>query len=240
MIDITVAFPVGYKPEYKLYLPECLESIRQQTKKPYELIIVDDAAHLDRDDSMFDVGAEHGTMIYKFPWYFGLCAGTNTCMSLARTQWVYIMSCDDKFLVDDALEQTETEILKHKQELAWYFPYMIYDKPILKDTELGYLVKWPTMVGVMPREHFLRSGGLHPVSEFTAPDHVLKTLFETKLAPYKYYPIGNPEQPTYYARFHKASHTETAGKWGPYLDMTHIAEKVVQFWEPPQWTEGFR
>jgi len=236
-VDITVAFPVGPKEVHKQYLQECLESIRAQTKKPYEVIIVDDAANLDEELDTFYELAEEGTLIHKFPWHFGICAGFNACVSLSETSWVYLMAADDK-LMPDALEKAERALLRHKQQLGWYFPAMLYDNPDLPGGRV--ITSWPTLVGVVHKDLWLKTGGVPVVSEMTAPDHVLKQLLEQKVPGFKYFTIDAPGEYSYYARFHKGSHTETSGRWGPYLDMLHITEKVLEFWEPPEWTEGLR
>lgn len=233
MIDITVAFPIGRTPEYRQYLPKCLESIKAQTKKPYELLIVDDAAHLEFSE-LGDL--ECRTRIYRFPWYFGVCAGLNACVSLSRTEWVFLMSCDDELLRVDFLERAEATVERTQNRLAWYYPCIYYDKPEAEPK----VRPWPVMAGLVNKELWLKTGGLHVMTEFIAPDHAFKELLERRIEGFEYIAIDDPEQPSYYSRYHKASYTETIGKYGPVLEQYETARKIVELWEPPKWTEGFR
>lgn len=50
--DISVVIPVGPKKEYLEWLPECIESVMNQTHKPKEIIIVDDSCGVLIDESI--------------------------------------------------------------------------------------------------------------------------------------------------------------------------------------------
>ena len=64
MEKITVVIPVGPNPVYKEYLPECIESVLNQTYPPDEIFVVDDAAGVNVR-ALFDIFEEpfnwHGT-----------------------------------------------------------------------------------------------------------------------------------------------------------------------------------
>lgn len=55
-MNITVVVPVGPFASNKRWLPECLESIKAQTRQPDELILIDDMADLGPGDLMFYMG----------------------------------------------------------------------------------------------------------------------------------------------------------------------------------------
>ena len=62
---ISVIVTVGPDPSYKKYLQECLESILSQGIFPMEVVLVDDAAHLNEKEYR-----EYTTFV-KNEWNFG-------------------------------------------------------------------------------------------------------------------------------------------------------------------------
>lgn len=227
-LAITIAFPVGPNPAYKEYLPELMQSIRDQRKHPFEVIIVDDAAGLNPHDPMFQVPGCR-TYMWKQPWRIGLVGSLNTCMALAQTEYVYLAASDD-VLMPNALLMAADTYENHRRAKAWYFP-------VLKNDEPGHpgIITQPIMVGMIPRDYFLRTGGLVPATEASAPDSCWHYVLEAHYKGYNYIQIG--KEPTYYARYHKQSHTQTSGKWGGSLDMVSMGNKAIANWEPPVWTQ---
>jgi len=238
MIKLTVAIAVGPGDYNKRHLHKCLDSIRQQQRPPEYVLIVDDAAHLDFDDPMFCDLGRRGIRTHKFAWNLGICAAYNTCVSLAPTDWVYLMSSDDE-LMPHALLEAEKAIVGNDEKIGWYWPFLFYDKPKPEHPE-GLVVTWPVFVGVVHREIWLRSGGLQVVAEKVSPDYALRKLLQHMMPDVQFIGIGSPENPTYYSRYSVESYTGKFGQWGTQFGMYPIAEKVVELWEHPKWTEGFR
>lgn len=72
------------------YLKECLESIRNQTFKDFELIVVDDGSTEDMSgiEDLCDI-------YYRFGENKGISATRNMSMDLARGEYIFIVDSDD-------------------------------------------------------------------------------------------------------------------------------------------------
>ena len=66
MADISVVIPVGPDPAYLEWLPECIESVWNQTHPPKEIIIIDDGKHFAYDDPVWRAWIS-SALIDKFP-----------------------------------------------------------------------------------------------------------------------------------------------------------------------------
>ena len=91
------------------YIEKLIGSIKNQTYKDYEVIIVDD---MSTDDS-----PEMIKELKEQDWYFGINehkrynGGTrNVAVDLARGDYIVFMDCDDYFYRPDALEKISDEI----------------------------------------------------------------------------------------------------------------------------------
>lgn len=71
MTDISVVIPVGPNPAYLGWLPECIESVMNQTHKPKEILIIDDSGGVFIDES---ISFCYGKGRLKFIDLFGLPA----------------------------------------------------------------------------------------------------------------------------------------------------------------------
>lgn len=105
-------------PNYnsELYIEKLIGSIKNQTYKDYEVIIVDD---MSTDDS-----PEMIKELKEPDWYFGINehkrynGGTrNVAVDLAGGDYIVFMDCDDYFYRPDALEKISDEIDRTRADL---------------------------------------------------------------------------------------------------------------------------
>lgn len=102
MIDVSVIIPVGPMPENETFLPELIQSICEQSERPKEVVIVDDAAHLSQEckDVVGFALVDHGIEVQwiKNQWNLGEASSRNIGTINASCEWVFQASYDDKML----------------------------------------------------------------------------------------------------------------------------------------------
>ncbi len=75
-------------------LPDCLESIRDWVD---EIIIVDTGS----DDKTIEIAKSYGAKIYHQKWEGNFSKHRNYSLSLASSEWVFIIDADERMVVDD-------------------------------------------------------------------------------------------------------------------------------------------
>jgi len=101
------------------YVVECLESIRDQTYLPIELIIMDDCSRDDSVSIMKKWLAETG-MTAKFVAHsrnVGLCSTLNEALTYAHGQFVSIVATDDVYM-PDKIERQVNQLMSLDSEYA--------------------------------------------------------------------------------------------------------------------------
>lgn len=88
-VPITVAIPVGPHPSNTRWLDECLQSIREQTVQPDEVLLIDDGAHLPQWS---------GLRTWQTPWRSGVAHSFNYGVALAKNELVFMLGSDDRLL----------------------------------------------------------------------------------------------------------------------------------------------
>lgn len=214
--DVTVVVPVGPHCAYRDYLGECLQSIREQTVQPQEIIVVDDMA---------------GLPAYSFPdcriikndWLQGAADSWNRGVANAITNPVFLMGSDDK-LMPTCLEECMAEYERQQKLDAWYNVTIE-----LQNGETSWLFNNAAMV---TKGLWNMTGGFPP-SAFAGPDalllsimmvHMSKRMVQVKQGTPLYWCRQHPEQDTLRnaARFNQ-----------PTIDIRNIETRD---WKPPFWT----
>jgi glycosyltransferase involved in cell wall biosynthesis len=75
------------------YLAEAIESARQQTRAPLEIVVVDDAS----SDGSADVAAAAGACVYRMPANGGPSAARNLAIRHARGDYIAMLDADDSW-----------------------------------------------------------------------------------------------------------------------------------------------
>lgn len=113
-----------------------LDSIRDQTFKDYELIVVCDSC----TDSTADVAAEYGARVFEVSYHLdGLTR--NKGLDEARGEWILFMDDDDWYLHEYVFQQLAEMAGKHDED-AICFSFLDH-----RD-DIGYIRQFPDSVGV--------------------------------------------------------------------------------------------
>ena len=109
------------KPFFSVIVPEHnssefmrkgLDSIRRQTFKDYELIIVCDAC----DDKTVGISCEYGDRIFQTD-AGKPCAARNKGLDEARGEWILFMDDDDWWMREDAFQIIADNVGKHGEDV---------------------------------------------------------------------------------------------------------------------------
>ena len=187
---ISVCTPVGPDPHYKQYLPECLESVRTQSKPPSSIILVDDMAGL-------DPVAYADCNIWRSPWRLGIPAVANIGYMLSRTDLVFQLSCDDR-LMPRCLEMCWHEWERRKDPLGFYWVDIEYST--------GEKQALPTGHAMIHKDLWRHTGGYPVESGVGACDHIfINMLMEHPEAGHLWRVPGGP---LYWHREHELQYTK--------------------------------
>jgi len=134
LVPISVVIPVGPNPAYLEWLPEAIESVRQQTHKASEIFLVLDGTFEFRVDDYIGIvnptfdfrnGKRYFSKynelftVYRAPVRLGVAAIYNIGVALAENNCVFMLGSDDK-LMPTCLEECALAYEKNNQKDAWY------------------------------------------------------------------------------------------------------------------------
>lgn len=124
------------------YLATAINSVRSQTYRHYEIIVIDDGS----DDNTKDIAEAFSEVIYVFQQNQGLAAARNTGIDHSRGEFLVFLDSDD-WLLNTALETNLSYLLK-KPEIAFvsgaHKIYYEQDRSwhdIIKDVENNHYCK---------------------------------------------------------------------------------------------------
>ena len=202
MEPISVVVPVGPDERYLEYLPECIESILNQTYKPTEIILVDDGANLvDKFKynltSFFDYNrlsyGKDGTLLYlreSFPyvilyktlWNVGVPDAFNFGVALAENNLVFMLGSDDK-MMPTCLEKCVESYEKHQKE-GWYF--------VKYQLQSGSVMQIQNNTAMVTKKLWEETGGFPPSAGVGACDALLLSIM-MKHMPDRIIPVESEE-----------------------------------------------
>ena len=234
--------PVGPKSGHKKYLAECIESILNQIKRPDEILILDDQAHLkilDRPDvgKLFVEDAEFPRLSYRTPeiniwdspWLSGPTTMFNYGVALAKNEWVAFLGSDDK-LYPTALEKAEKAIEAAADPNGYYNFSCFID-------ENQSVVSWFNHASVVSKSLWKLTGGLHPMSITGAMDAAFISVL-MKHMPEHLHKIAEGE-PLYWVRSHPDQYTlESTSRYGTFV--IQLRDDLTREWKKPEWTKGWK
>lgn len=96
-LPISVIVPLGPFPQTEEFLGELLDSLYQQTLPPAEVVIIDDAAHIDQPSCRLPM------QFIRNAWNLGEAASRNIAIARAKHPWVFQAAYDDT-MEPDCLE----------------------------------------------------------------------------------------------------------------------------------------
>lgn len=225
---ITVVIPVGPDPVYKEFLTTAIESVREQTVPPSELLIIDDQAHLDAGPSK--LATAHGRVIdrrvWQTPWLSGVAHSFNFGVALARNDLVFMLGSDDR-LEPHCLEDCLRAYEANQGKAAYYWVDVQYS-----DGEQQRLACNAAMV----HKDMWRSSGGFPVESAVGPcDTMLISILMTHGDAGVMVHVESDKPPYWYRRhdrtYSRVRGSKFGGVHGP------IRDKVTELWQRPAWAE---
>jgi glycosyltransferase involved in cell wall biosynthesis len=228
---ITVAVPIGPFKGCTLYLEECLDSIRTQTQKASELLIIDDMANpIAWRNILTRVVAKGGLedtriTVIDNPWLMGVAASFNIGVATAVNDLVIMLGSDDK-LLPNCIEQCTKAWLARKEPLGYYHMDVQYDNGEIQDL--------PCNAAMVHKRLWQHTGGFPPETSIGAPDAAFISILLTHASAGKLIRIGGG--PLYWVRRHVDQDT---AKRGPYQNaILQVRNLVALGWKQPQWGRG--
>ena len=215
---ITVVIPVGPSEANKRWLDECLDSVRNQSFKADEILLIDDQAHLDSNDYP-------DTNIWKTPWLSGVAHAFNFGISFAKNELVVMLGSDD-WLEPDALKRLKQTYEKHK-ELDAYYSFTV------RYSDDGELQDEPCNCAAVTKGLWKLTGGFPVESEIGACDSIFISMM---LVHHNDRLIKVAEgHPLYNYRRHDNSDTGTRSMayQGPIFI---VRDLFTRNWKKPTWT----
>ncbi len=231
---ITVAIPVGPDPIYKELLPECIESVRNQTTKPDEILIIDDQAHLDvmnfeghlhiRGDSKDRLLDGLDVHVWKTPWLVGVPHAFNFGVALASNDLVIMLGSDDRlepWAIEDCLAAWE----RHKDLLGYYWMDVQYAS--------GEQQSLACNAAMVHKDLWRHTGGF-PVQSAVGPcDTILISMMLAKNGEAGNFYHVESAKPPYWYRDHGATFTKKNGAY--YAAAGIVRDAFTVGWEKPTW-----
>jgi len=147
MVDITVVTAVGPYPHNTKWLPQCVESVWNQTVLPFEYIMVDDGAN---------IGEIEGVRIIKLHKNIGIW-GINKGIEQTRSDWVVLLSSDDmlgKYCIEWLSNGISDQLAINGGEPFLYrFPVFLSSQEIVIRNGICFHINVWKEVGGMPERN---------------------------------------------------------------------------------------
>lgn len=210
MPEVSVAIPVGPHASNTRWLWECLESVRKQTHKAKEIILVDDGAELYYADWGDDL------KIWHSPWRLGVAHAFNMGVGLANTECVFMLGSDDT-LEPKCLERC----VDAYDGMGYYHVCVRYQN--------GDLQNIPCNAAMVTKSLWLYTGGFPVESAVGAPDAALLSMLYAKRP--KLIKQVAENVPLYNYRAHPETETSLRyTTWEPVI--LEVRDLVTKLWEP--------
>lgn len=219
--SISIIVPVGFHPDYKKYLGECLDSIETQMKDGDEILIIDDMAHLAHSEEWRARIEQHS--YWPSPWLIGCADAWNIGVSIAKNNLCLLMGSDDK-LLPGCLDALREAYVSTGYLDAYYNLTIIDDK--------GDVHTVFNNAAAVTKGLWNLTGGFPP-SAFAAPDALLISIMMVHL-PHLLLQVKE-KTPLYWVRTHEAQDTQRmAGAFN--WETIQIRNVETARWKKPEWT----
>ncbi len=238
---ITVTIPVGPDPAYLDYLPECVASIVAQTRRPDEVLIIDDQAHLHqrghatRAAERVPLGGvnESDAMwwedirwrLWETPWLSGVAHSFNFGVALALNDLVIQLGSDDvlkPWAIEDCLATWE----RFQNPLGYYW------MDVEKST--GETQALPCHAAMVHKDLWRKTGGWPVHSAVGAPDHIFISMMMAQKGAAGDLIQVRSAKPPYWYRVH--DHTWTSANKAYYGAVALVRDQFTLGWKEPTWT----
>lgn len=237
MTAITVAIPVGPFSTDQQWLEECLQSVRAQTRKADEVLLIDDMAGLPLEGAFplgdgswqADTGPLAPCRIWRTPWRVGVADAFNFGVALAKSETVFMLGADDT-LHPECLERCLNAYEKDGLEtrgLTYYFVGVRY----LDDREVNeqFIACNAAMV---TKSMWRRCGGFATETGSGAPDAALVSVMMIHPEAGRVVGVGEG-MCLYNYRPHANTDTAKRSAWQNIILATR--DTLTRDWTPPKW-----
>lgn len=237
---ITVAIPVGPFSTDQQWLEECLESVRAQTRRADEVLIIDDMAGLvkgdirideERDDGLCHAwdGPLAGCNIWYSPWRLGVGHAFNFGVALAKNELVFMLGADDT-LHPECLERCVAAYegdSPEARDLTYYFVGVQY-----LDGRVGSKQFVACNAAMVTKSLWRRCGGFAVESASGAPDAALISVMMVHPDAGRFVGVGEG-MCLYNYRSHANTDTAKRAAWqGIILETRNV---LTRDWKQPEW-----
>ena len=225
---ITVGIPVGPLPEHRRWLPECLESICNQTVKPQEIVLISDMCSLSQYSIGQIVRDRIPFRIWESPWHLGVAHAFNFAVALSKTNLVITLGADDT-LEPTCIEQCRDAYLREPnttRDLSYFYLGVKY-----MDTNEEQSL--PCQAAMVSQTLWKHTGGLPVESASGAPDASFISILLAQKGAAGHLVQVNAKKPLYNYRRHNATDTAQRAPWQGVILPTR--DLVTRLWQQPTW-----
>lgn len=247
MTVVSVTIPVGPFESNKRWLRECMDSVREQTLKPYDIVLIDDGARLDEESWLqcwdYNDGVYYADYlshenieisIHSMPWRTGVAHAFNYGVMLAKAECVFMLGSDDT-LEPLCLERC-MRAYELNNKLDGY-----YSVP-LRYMDTGDIQTIPCNAAMVTKGLWHRTGGFPVESATGAGDaallSILKAHYDDKgerLVQWVGTLTDQPETPLYNYRRHPDIYTHKQ-PW-PIIDT--LRSILTETYKEPEWGNNY-
>lgn len=207
--------PVGPFKFYKDYLQEAIDSVKNQTLKATEILLIDDMA---------DVPESPDYRVWRCPWRLGIPSVSNLGIALAKTEHVFQMSCDD-IMRPDCLQLCWNTWQKIKDPLGYYWVDVEYSTGEKQSLPCGHAMVTKTL--------WKHCGGFPPETAVGGCDSALiSILMYHKGKAGNLYHV-NSSRPPYWHREHDNQYTKNQN--AHLSSIMDVRDTMTKRWKVPEW-----
>lgn len=205
MTGVTVAIAVGPHQHNTRWLEECVQSVEAQTRKPEELLLIDDSGRWDSGLLQWAVDNHHTSRVWENAWNLGVAHSYNVAVGLSRTPLVFMLGSDDT-LEPTCLEKCLEAYEAARDDRAYYYVSVKY-------MDTGEVQTVPCHAAMVSRGLWKHLGGFPLQSASGAPDAaIISIMFRHGGKAGRLRPVQSGV-PLYNYRRHAETDTARKGAW---------------------------
>jgi len=231
MTPVTIVIPVGPEPKHSKYLHEALQSVVAQTRRPDQVILVDDMAGVTEPIRILK-DADIYYDVWQAPWRMGLAGAINAGFGLAPYGDLIIQLASDDMLAPCCVEESVRAYESNgcRDGYYWYGIRFIGDAAAGGRQEDMWL---PSGACATTKSFWYSMGGHPPESGVGSPDSITMSIMQVHgLGPI--IKVESPE-PAYIARMLPENDSYQRRVQGWQTIIPAVKNLATEGWRAPQW-----